>query len=155
MTDEQTVTAAILGELIPSLEYAAPVLVERHERGEPLIGISPATDLGFDGSSPVDFVLLEFFKALVPHVKTVLACGVLGAIQTWQLSRRIARNHLELVATINTLAASNPSLCRAIQAVADLQTRFEGAAVPLNEIIEAIGAAADRLNSSEDPRRRK
>lgn len=153
MTEEQTVTAAILGELIPGLEYAAPVFLERHERGEPLIGTSPSTDLGFEGSSPVDSVLLEFFKALVPYVKTVLGCGVFGAIQMWQLSRRISRNHAELIATISTRAAENAKLSQAFQTIADFMTRYYASPVSPNEIIEAIVAAADRLNMTEDPRR--
>ena len=35
MTDKDTIAAAVVGELIPQFRYAAPVLLERFDRGEP------------------------------------------------------------------------------------------------------------------------
>lgn len=90
MTPEKTITAAILGELIPELQYAAPVLLERLDRGDPLVGTTSPTDLGFE-TGAVDSVLLEFFKSLVPYVQTALGWGTLGILQRWQLSKNAVR----------------------------------------------------------------
>src|SRR4051794_8568688 len=45
MIDKRTAAAAILGELIPELEYAAPVLLDRLDRGLPLVERKSPSDL--------------------------------------------------------------------------------------------------------------
>ena len=45
MPPANPVAAAILVELIPELKYAAPVLLERYDRGEPLIHLQRTATL--------------------------------------------------------------------------------------------------------------
>ena len=139
MTDENTITAAILGELVPELEYAAPVLLERFERGEPLVQPTSQTDLGFEGGA-VDPILLELFKALVPYVKTALGWGVLNILQAWHVSKREARHQAELQ--------------QAVEKIADLLARHDGVPVSTNEVLESFAAASSRVSITDDPRAR-
>src|SRR4051794_19524633 len=125
MTREDTIAAAILGELIPELEYAAPLLLERSDRGDPLVGTTSPTDLGF-GTGAVDSVLLEFFKSLVPYVKTVLSWGMLRVIQAWLSSQRESRQHAELLAMLNVLLTENARLRQTVERIAELLGRREG-----------------------------
>jgi hypothetical protein len=149
VTDENTITAAILGELIPELEYAAPRLLMRLERGEPLVQTTPQTDLGFVGG-PVDPVLLEFFKALVPYVKTALGCGMLGILQTWLLSKRDARHQAELIATLKAAIHEDTKRWQAFEKLAEFLARMDSAPVSADEVIESFVAASRRLSTTND-----
>ena len=140
MTRENTITAAILGELIPELQYAAPVLLERFERGEPLVGTTSPTDLGFD-TSQLDPVLLEFFKALVPHVQMVLGWGVLTVLQTWRVQKRDARSQDEQVAALHVLINQNAKLRQILENIAEVLSRRDP--VSASEVLESIAAATD------------
>lgn len=153
MTHERTFTAAIAGELIPELEYAAPVLLERAERGDPLVGTTSPADLGFE-TGAVDSVLLELFKSLVPSVKMVLSWGVLVVLQGWVSADRESRHHAELVVTLNALIDENAKLRQAVQTIAELLARREGAPVSRDDVVEAIAAATHRLGEREDARSR-
>lgn len=149
MTSENTMTAAILGELIPELQYAAPLLLERLDRGEPLVGTAPPTDLGFDPGA-VDSVLLEFFKALVPYVKTVLGLGMLPALQAWQSSKRDSRHHAELVARLDVLIEQDAKLGQIIDKATELLARMDGAPVSRKEFLESIATASRRVATRDD-----
>lgn len=151
MTREDTITAAILGELIPELEYAAPVLLERSDRGDPLVGTTSPTDLGF-GTGAVDSVLLELFKSLAPYVKTVLSWGVLRVIQAWLSSQRESRQHEELLAMLNVLFAENARLRQAVEGIAELLSRKED--VSVEDVLQAFAAAAYRVGSADGGRER-
>jgi hypothetical protein len=151
MTREDTITAAILGELIPELEYAAPVLLERSDRGEPLVGTTSPTDLGFE-TGAVDSVLLELFKSLVPYVKTVLSWGVLRVIQAWLSSQRESRQHAELLAMLNGLLAENARLRKTIDRIAELLGDRDGAPVPAEDVVQSIAAATYRAGSTDSSR---
>lgn len=151
MTHENTVAAAVLGELIPELEYAAPVLLERSDRGDPLVGKTSPSDLGFETGS-VDSVLLEFFKSLVPYVKAMLGWGVLVVLQGWLWSARESRHQVELVARVNALIDENAKLRQAVEAIADLLARREGAPVSRGDVVEAIAAATYRLGERDGTR---
>jgi hypothetical protein len=153
MTRETTITAAILGELIPELEYAAPVLLERSERGDPLVGTTSPTDLGFETGS-VDSVLLEFFKSLVPYVKTALGWGVLSVLQAWLLSERDSRHQAELVARLNALIEENAKLREPVQTIAQLLARREGVRIPADDVVESIAAATWRVSQTDSARTR-
>ncbi len=153
MTDENKLTAAILGELIPELEYAAPVLLERCERGDPLVGTTSPTDLGFE-TGAVDSVLLEFFTSLVPYVQTVLGWGVLNVVQTWVLSQRESRQHVELVAALNAIIDENAKLRHTVETIAQLLARREGVPVTTQDVVESIAAATYRVRKTEDARAR-
>jgi hypothetical protein len=153
MTPEDTITAAILGELIPELEYAAPVLLERSDRGDPLVGTTSPTDLGFE-TGAVDSVLLEFFKSLVPYVKTVLSWGMLRVIQAWLSSQRESRHHAKLLAMLNVLLAENSKLRQTIEKIAELLGRREGAPVSAEEVLQSIAEATYRVGSTDSDRER-
>jgi len=148
MSRENAITAAILGELIPELEYAAPVLLERSDRGDPLVGTTSAADLGFE-TGAVDSVLLELFKSLVPYVKTVLSWGVLRVIQAWLSSGRESRHHAALLAALNVLIAENANLRQTVERIAELLAGREGAPVSGEDIVELIAAATCRVDSTD------
>lgn len=148
MVSADIITAAVLGELLPELEYAAPLLLERSERGDPLVGTTSPTDLGFE-TGVVDSVLLEFFKALVPYVKAVLDSGVLSIIQGWMAAARETRHHSELIAGVNSLIEENAKLRQAVERIAELLGRREGAPVSTEEVVESIAAATYRVGTSE------
>lgn len=153
MTHENTIAAAILGELIPELEYAAPVLLERSDRGDPLVGTSSPTDLGFE-TGAVDSVLLEFFKALVPYVKTLLGWGVLNVVQTWLWAERESHQHTELVARLNALIEENAKLRQTVERMAELLSRREGVPVSRGDIVESVAAATFRVSKTDGTRAR-
>jgi hypothetical protein len=148
MTHENTIAATILGELIPELEYAAPVLLERSDRGDPLVGTTSPTDLGFETGS-VDSVLLELFKSLVPYVRMILGWGVLIVVQGWLSAGRESRHHAELVTTLNALIDENGKLRQTVERIAELLTRRDGATVSAGEVVESIAAATYRLGEKD------
>lgn len=151
MTRETTITAVILGELTPELEYAAPVLLERFDRGEPLVGTTSPTDVGFD-TSAVDSVLLELFKSLIPYVKAMLGWGLLVVIQGWLAAERESRQHAELVATITAVVEENARLRQTMERIAELLARREGAPVSVGDVVELIAAAMHRLGQTKNVR---
>jgi hypothetical protein len=146
--DRDTITAAILGELVPELEYAAPLLLERWDRGEPLVGRTSPADLGFE-TGAIDSVPLELFKSLVPYVKTLLSWGALRVIQAWLSSRRESRHHAELIATLNVFFAEDVRLRHAIEGIADMVGRREGVPVSAEDIVQSVGEATDRVGSTD------
>ncbi len=148
MTREDTITAAILGELIPELEYAAPLLLERSDRGDPLVGTTSPTDLGFE-TGAVDSVLLELFKSLVPYMKTVMSWGMLRVIQEWLSSQRESRHNAELLAMLNGLIVENARLRETVERVAELLGRREGVPVSAEGVVQAIAAATYRVGSTD------
>jgi hypothetical protein len=156
LPDENAIAAAIVGELLPELEYAAPVLLERFNDGEPLVLTTPPTDLGF-GTGAVDSVLLEFFKAIVPHVKTALSCGMLTAVQGWFLYEHAARNHAAQAAQLKALLAENQhaALYQSVAGLAALLTRKDGAPVSVEDVVSAIVDAMRRLGVKTDDRPRE
>ena len=153
MTREDTIAAAILGELIPELEYAAPVLLERSDRGDPLVGTISPTDPGFE-TGAVDSVLLEFFKSLVPYVKTVLSWGILRVIQAWLSSQRESRHQAELLAMLSGLLAENARLRQTVEKIAELLARREGVPVSADDVVQSIVAAICRVGSTDNGRER-
>lgn len=154
LPDEDAIAAAIVGELLPELEYAAPVLLERFNDGEQLVLTTPPTDLGF-GTGAVDSVLLEFFKALVPYVKTALSCGILTVVQGWFVYGSSARNHAAQVAQLNTVITQNAAAYQVLVGVATVVARREGAPVAVDEVVEAIVDAMERLGTKTDDRPRE
>jgi hypothetical protein len=146
--DRDTLTAAILGELVPELEYAAPLLLERWDRGDPLVATASPADLGFE-TGAIDSVLLELFKSLVPYVKTVLSWGVLRVIQAWLASQRESRHHAELVAALKVLFAEDPRVRHAVEGIADKVGRREGARVSAEDVVQSIGEATYRVGSAD------
>jgi hypothetical protein len=154
MNDENTIIAAILGELLPELEYAAPVLLERSDRGEPLVGTTSPTDLGFE-TGALDSVLLELFKSLVPYVKTVLSWGALRVVQTWLSSKRESRHQDELLATLTVLVTENAKLRRAGDTIAEMLARREGAPVSREDVVQSIAEATCRVGSTDAGRQRE
>jgi hypothetical protein len=148
MSGEDAVAAAILGELIPELKYAAALLLERSGRGDPLVGTTSPTDPGFE-TGAVDSVLLELFKALVPYVKTVLSWGMLRVIQASLSSGRESRQRGELVAALNVLVAENANLRQAVERIAALLAGREGAPVSQEDVVESIAEATQRVDTTD------
>lgn len=130
---ERAVVAAVLGALIPELQYSTPLLLERYERGEPLLRRTSPSDPGFEGGA-VDPILLEFFKAIVPHVRELLGWGTLGVLPVWYWSVR--RNHAEVMAALQTKQQT-------IDIIADVLTRMDGARVSGKDVVEAIARAIE------------
>lgn len=149
MTSESAITAAILGELVPELEYATPVLVERWERGSPLVGKSSPTDPGFE-TGALDSVLLELFQSLLPYVKLVLSWGVLRVIQAWIAGERESRRQIELLARLNVLLTENVRTRQMVETIAELLARHEGAAVSIDDILRTIADAASRIANAHE-----
>lgn len=148
---ENTITAAILGELVPELGYTAPLLLERLDSGDPLIRKTSPSDLGFEGGN-VDPVLLEFFKALVPFVKTALSWGMLGILQAWLLHKSSSRAQAELIERLIAGIDANPDLRRAVEGIADLLTRLDKAPVSVNDVVESFAAATRRVSTTDNAR---
>ncbi len=146
MLREETITAAILGELIPELEYAAPVLLERWDRGDPLVGTTSPADLGFE-TGAVDSVLLELFKSLVPYVKTVLSWGVLRVVQAWLSSQRESRHRADLLTVLNAHLAENDRLRQTVERIVELLSRRED--VSAEDVLQAFAAATHRVGGAE------
>jgi len=144
MPDEKAIAAAIVGELLPELEYAAPLLLDRFEKNEELVLKAPPIDLGF-GTGAVDSVLLEFFKALVPYVQAALSYGILTVVQGWLVYEQAARNHAAQAAQLNGVLTQNAALAQTIAAVAALLERRDGAPVAVDDVVKAIVDAASRL----------
>ena len=153
MTRENAITAAILGELIPELEYAAPVLLERLHRGDPLVESTSPNDLGFE-TGAVDSVLLELFKSLVPYVETLVSWGVFSAVQAWLVAERESRHHGELVVKFNALIEENAKLRQTIDGIAQLIARREGVAVSRDDVVDTITAGTYRVAKTDDARAR-
>lgn len=152
MNREDTITATILGELIPELEYAAPVLLERSDRGDPLVGTTSPTDPGFE-TGAVDSVLLELFKSLVPYVKLMLSWGVLRIIQAWLSSQRESRQQTDLLSMLNLLLSENGKLRQAVEKIAELLGRWEGVRVSTEDVMKSIAAATYRVGDTDDNER--
>ncbi|HKO59256.1 MAG TPA: hypothetical protein VJ276_25545 [Thermoanaerobaculia bacterium] len=150
MTRETAITGAILGELLPELQYAAPVLLERSDRGDPLVASTSPADIGFE-TGAVDSVLLELFKTLVPYVKAALGWGVLRVVQTWLASQRESRHHAELVASLTALLAENAKLRQAFESIAAVRSRREGVAASTADVVDSIADAAERIGDAADP----
>jgi len=148
MNREDTITATILGELIPELEYAAPVLLERSDRGDPLVGTTSPTDPGFE-TGAVDSVLLELFKSLLPYVKLVLSWGVLRIIQAWLSSQRQSRQQSDLLSMLNLLLSENAKLRQAVEKIAELLGRSDGEPVSTEDVMKSIAAAAFRAGGTD------
>lgn len=150
MPDDRAIAAAIVGELLPELEYVAPLLLERLEKNEPLVLRTPPTDLGF-GTGAVDSVLLEFFKALVPYVQAALSYGMLTVVQGWLLYEHTARNHAAQATQLNGVLTQNAALAQTLAAVAALLARRDGESVEVEDVVQAIVDAMRRLSGPSDP----
>lgn len=140
MIDERTAAAAILGHLIPQLEYAAPVLLDRLDRGLPLVERKSPSDLGFD-TGTIDAGTLELFRVLAPYVTTVLSCGLLVILQKKSLA--------ELQATLAQLLTENARLRQNVDSIAGVMSRVAPVPVAPSEVNEAIAAAIAQLAQYE------
>jgi hypothetical protein len=123
------------------------VLLERLDRGDPLVATTSPTDLGFE-TGAVDSVLLELFKSLVPYLNAVLSWGVLRVIQAWLSSQRESRHRAELLAMLNALVAENAKLRQTVESVAELLGRREGVPVSAEDIVRWIAAAVYRVGDT-------
>ncbi|HEX7152278.1 MAG TPA: hypothetical protein VF618_12390 [Thermoanaerobaculia bacterium] len=153
MTGEKAIIAAILGELIPELKYAAPRLLERFDRGDALIHATPPKDVGFEGGA-VDSVLLECFKALVPYVQMVLGWGVIGAFNIWQASKRDSRHHAELVALLTAQLDQSVKMQQGVAGLSRTVSRMDKEPFSTMQVVESIAAALERVGRPEDSRSR-
>ena len=142
MMEERTVAAAILGELVPELEYAAPCLLDRLKSGAPLIDRKSPSDIGFE-IGRIDAQLLELFRALASYVSAMLSYGILELVQS-----RGKKSQEELRAEVRALRIR----CVEIQEAMDSMKRTldqAGDVVSQSELDEAIVAAIARLDQEE------
>ncbi len=140
-TDEHRIAAAILGELIPEFEYAAPVLLDRFARGLPLVEHKVSVDLGFD-TGVIDAQLLDLFRVMAPFVISLLNSGVFNFARSQALNNRSAE---EVRVALAQLQMENVELRRSVESIA--QALSGPASVPIApcEVDEAIAAAITRL----------
>jgi len=139
MIDERTATAAILGQLIPQLEYAAPVLLERFDRGLPLVERKSPSDLGFD-TGMIDAGLLELFRVLAPYVTVAVGGGILGI-----LHERTTRSQEEIRAVLTQMQAQNTVLQKGMAEILKVMPRIVKAPVAESEVKDAIAGAIQRM----------
>jgi hypothetical protein len=149
MIDERTATAAILGELIPELEYAAPVLLDRLERGLPLVDRKSPPDLGFE-TGMIDAQLLDLFRSLAPYVTAALSYGMLGIVQSWLQANRGKRSQDELRTALFQLRTQNKELQRSLDSMTAALSASANMPVTPSEVDEAISAAIARLAQDEN-----
>lgn len=147
--EEDAIVGSIVRELVPELEYAAPTLVSRFNRGEPLVVTIPPSELGFEGGA-VDHVLLELFKALVPYVKAALGCGMLTMIQSWRLHERSSLSQAQQAVQLNALVDQNAELRQILDRIAGLLSRYDGAPVRTTEVVESIAASTDEGDTTDE-----
>jgi len=140
MIDERTAAAAILGELIPELEYAAPVLLERLDRGQPLVERKSPSDLGFD-TGTIDPRLLELFRALAPLVTAALSSGVLVILQK--------KAQAEWRAALTQFQTENVKLRHIADSMASLLSKALKRPVTPAEVDEAMRDAIERWSQSQ------
>jgi hypothetical protein len=142
--EEREMAAAILGELIPELEYAAPVLLDRLESGVPLVDRKSPSDIGFD-TGMIDVQLLDLFRVLAPYVTAALSYGILGTVQSWLLHDRGKKSQDELLAALRSLRIENAELRQVLDSIAGALSHAGNVPVSQFEIDEAIAAAVARL----------
>lgn len=139
MIDERTAAAAILGELIPELEYSAPVLLERLERGRPLVERKSPSDLGFD-TGTINAGLLDLFRVLAPYVTAAVGGGMLGI-----LYQREKKSREEIRAVLTHMQAQNVLLQQRMAEILKVMPRIRKAPVTESEVQDAIAGAMERM----------
>lgn len=144
MIDDRTAAAAILGELIPELEYAAPCLLDRLDRGLPLVERKSPSDLGFE-IGMIDPQLLDLFRTVAPYVAAALSYGMVGILRSRLHHEGETRRHEELRAALVEVRMQNAELRRVLDSIARALSRSAAVPVTESEIDEAIAAAIARL----------
>ena len=136
--DDRTVRAVILGVLIPELEYASPVLLDRLDAGLPLIERRSPSDLGFETGS-VDPQLLDLFRTLAPFVTAAA-----GILQSWLVHNRGRKSQEEWQTAVSQLRVHDAELR---QALASIGKALSDASTPVTqaELDEAIADAMAHL----------
>lgn len=142
MIDHRTATAAILGELIPELEYASTLLLERLDAGLPLVERRSPSDLGFETGS-IDPQVLELFRTLAPYVTAAA-----GILQSWLVHNRGKQSREEWQTAVRQLRSHDAELR---QALASVGKALSDASVPVTqaELDDAIADAMARLARAE------
>jgi len=143
--DKRMAAAAILGELIPELEYAAPILLDRLDRGLPLVEHKLSLDLGFD-TGTFDARPLNLFRVMAPHVISALNSGVFGIVQSQFLHDR---SEEELRAALAQLQMGSVELQHNVESIARALSGSATVPVGPSEVQEAIAAAITRLAQDE------
>lgn len=139
MMDERTATATILGELIPQLEYAAPVLLERLDRGLPLVERKSPSDLGFD-TGMIDAGLLELFRALAPYVTMVVGSKIFRILRD-----REERSQEEIRIALTQMQAQNTVMQQRMAEILKAMSRMAKKPVSEAEIQIEIARAIERI----------
>jgi hypothetical protein len=144
MSEQREIAAVILGELIPELEYAAPLLLERLEEGKPLVDRRSPPDLGFE-TGAIDPRLLELFRNLAPFVNAALSYGLLGLVQSWLMRRSTVKSLGEIQAALVSAQIENEKLRQAFEAMRSRLNGAVGGPVTKAEFDETMAAAVERL----------
>jgi hypothetical protein len=74
---------------------------------------------------------------------------VLRVIQASLSSQRESRHHAELVATLNVLFAEDVRLRHAVEGIADMVGRREGALVSTEDVVQSISEATYRVGRAD------
>lgn len=147
MIEKRDVAAAILGELIPELQYAAPKLLERFDRGEPMVNRTSPSDLGFE-TGVIDAQMLELFRHLAPFVSAALGYGLLEILQSWVQHGRTKKSQDEILTALSQLRAQNSELRQSLESIARALSVAGHTPVPQSEIDQAIIAAIEHLSQT-------
>ena len=148
MIDQRTAAAAIVGELIPELEYAAPILLDRLDGGVPLVERKSPSDIGFD-TGMIDAQVLDLFRIVAPYVTAALGYGMLNILQSWLVRDHGRRSQDELRAALAQLRIQNAELRRSLDSIGRALAGSGHVPLAPNEVDEAIAAAIARLAQDE------
>jgi hypothetical protein len=140
MIDERTAIAAILGQLIPAFEYAAPVLLDRLDNGLPLVARKSPSTLGFD-IGMIDSRTLELFRDLAPLVTAAVNCGIVVILHN--------RSQAESRAALTRALKEEADLQRSVDAIVRLLSARTKEPVPQSYVEEAIQAAIAQMSKNE------
>jgi hypothetical protein len=161
--DYRAVASTFIAELLPELHDAAPLLVERFDRGEPLTGSEAPSGLGFN-IGLLDPVVLESFQHLMGAFRfAVMNLGLLSLVQNWWFSRGRKLREEKIVHGVEELVAHDVEMKKCIAQMADMIVALErsrGNTTPpdaaRSEIASAIAAGIEQRRllpppSSEPP----
>lgn len=149
--DYHEAATVFIAEVLPELEDAAPVLVDRYLRGEPLTGSEAPSGLGFN-IGVLDPEVVECFRHLMEALKfAVVHLGLLSLVQNWWFGRGRAKREQAIVRGVQEVMANEAAVkdCVAtmVRAVVALEKSRGNAVTDASvesEITNALAAGIER-----------
>ena len=140
MIDERTAAAAILGQLIPELEYAAPVLLERLDHDQLMVNRRSPSDLGFE-TGMIAPGTLDLFRVLAPYVTAALSSGL-----SPHFAEEVAGG---IAGDPGSAATGECAAATKLDSITDVISARVPGPVPQSYVKEAILAAMEQMAQSE------